>query len=644
MKISNISIGTTFYVLAPGSVFPVTANMAGELCLGGAQLAEGYLNLPHRTDDVFIPNPFGPGRLYRTGDMVILREDGSIELVGRTDYQIKIDGQRVEPNESNAIIQVQPGVATSCVIPALVRGRKSLVALVVSDKTKDWKSLVSGIRGSLRSEIQPYSIPRYWVEMDDLPVNTSGKTDMARLVNLVQTMSEDKLLAPSAQLDTAEGQLKSDVKQVLAEALFLSPSKINPAATFQELGGSSLDAIVLASKLRTIGFNIPVSDILQDLSLHDIFSKPQVAFSGPTEPPAPFSLIPPGSLTNAEEFEDAYPATPLQEGILVDSALGNANYIYQRVFKIQGKTVGQVKNALDEVIHRSPILRTTIKPWKRSFLQMIKPSLAIPWKMIRNQSLTTALEKLSKSPMQLDGPLLRAAVLDSEYLILEMHHSLFDFWSSQFIFADMVALLQNQEPVKRTPFTAYVAYQQTLSEGSDARTFWQEYLNSAPETVLELPLAKDAKKGMVLLADLGDALGEYTRNSGVTIATAIHQAWALTLASHMPTTDVTFMTAFSGRDAEVDGILSLNGPTLCTVPFRIDVGTSVPASLSAKELQKTLWNLAKFAHFGLRNVLSSASMKPGAINTMVNVLAKLEGVDQDGPLVPVITHGDNFTQ
>jgi hypothetical protein len=643
---SHIALGTTCYVFEPGTLSPVPVDVAGELCLGGQQLAQGYLNLPEQSKDVFIPNPFGPGRLYRTGDMVILRANGSIEMVGRKDFQIKVNGHRVEPNESNSIIQLQPGVVNSCVLAASVLGSMALVGLIVSDGSKSWHELVSAIRRTLRDRMHSYAIPRYWVKMEQLPLNAAGKADIASLVKLVESMEEDELVPSSVMNNGSTRELRSDIKRLLAKVLSLKPENVNPAATFQDLGGSSLNAIVLSSKLRTLGLHVPVASILQDLALYDIFAEPKTTLASLIGPAKPFSLLPIDSLSNVEDVEDAYPVTPLQEGILADSVMGHVNYVYQRVYKIQGPSADQLRAALGQVVRRSSILRTTFKSWKRSFIQIVRKQVEPAWHTIKKQRLATALAHLGKQHMDvIGGSLIRATMIGEEYLVLEMHHSLFDFWSSQFVFADMAALLCNQEPSPRTPFSAYVAYQQTLVNDLTAKHFWQEYLKGASETLLVVEEHNTHQNEDVALeANIGNALSKCC-DTGITIATVIHQAWALTLAQHTSQTDVMFMTAFSGRDAEVDGILTLDGPTLCIVPFRVSgLDSDAPVASHAKELQKNIWDLARYAHVGLRSAFAAASMKPTAINTMVNVLAKLEGVNADGPIAPVVEHKDNFTQ
>lgn len=633
-------------MLAPRSLSPVPANVPGELCLGGSQLAERYLNLPDKTREVFVPNPFGHGRLYRTGDMVAIRDDGSLELLGRIDQQVKIDGQRVEPSESNAAIQLLPGVAQSFVVSAVVLDRTALAAFIVPDGTKPWTTLVRDIRGALKEQIPSYAIPKYWLQTDELPLNTSGKVDVSRLVATVQAKTPAEM-TPTSDQPWALNTLEKTLTEATAGVLPLAATEIDVGMSFQELGGTSLDAILLASKLRHAGIHVPVSDILQAPSLRELAgTRFTFSLEQQDETPAPFSLLPAGvAMPSFDGLVDAYPATPLQEGILADTLLQNANYVYQRVYRIRGVDASVVRSALATVVQQNPIFRTSFVPWKRGFLQLVRAAADLPFTQLQGVSVERAMRESASREMPLDGPLVRATVCDGEHLILDMHHALFDYWSRQFLAADAAALLRREErPVSRLPFSTYVAFQQKQVRRPETAAFWRDYLHAAPGAVIDLPAAAGSDTPLVLTAKLGGGLTHLSHAAGVTVGTAVHAAWALTLAGELGSDDVVFVTEFSGRDADIDGVLDLAGPTLCTAPIRVGVDRAQTALQFTSSVQANLWSLSKNAHAGLRSALTAASVKPAAVNTMVNVLVQLEDVDEDGPLAPVVTHADNFTQ
>ena len=245
--------------------------------------------------------------------------------------------------------------------------------------------------------------------------------------------------------------------EVIANVLSISLGTVDPEASFQELGGSSPDAIVLASNLRKINIHVSVSDILQSSSVGEIAAyRTKSKIQGDVAPPQPFSLIPESVKLDLSGSEDACPATPLQESILADVVLSNVNYVYQRIYKLQGVSPTQVRSAMEEVLARNTILRTTFLPWKKSFLQVVNPTAILPWTNVRCQSLENFLDDMSTKEMSFDKPLIRVSVVNDEILVVEMHHALFDFWSRQFIIEDTIAILQGSHSISRLPFSSYV--------------------------------------------------------------------------------------------------------------------------------------------------------------------------------------------
>jgi hypothetical protein len=300
---------------------------------------------------------------------------------------------------------------------------------------------------------------------------------------------------------------------------------------------------------------------------------------------------------------------------------------------------------MDTVYARSSILRSSFFPWKRTFIQKVKSGAFLPWTVVKGKTLERFLKDSQGQDMPIDGPLVRAAIVEDTWLVFEMHHALFDFWSSQFIVEDTIATIKGQAVVPRQPFSSYVSWQQE-QHNTDAHNFWKTYLQTPPPSQLDFTKTKsDWSSGhFALTQDLGSNLTSFSSSHGVTIGTVLHGAWALTLASLLDTDDVTFVTAFSGRDANVDGVLSMDGPTLCTVPMRISINGHLSVVEFAKEVQNNLWNLSRYAHSGMRNALASASIKTSGFNTMVNLLGQLPSSGEETPLAPYMTHGDNYTQ
>lgn len=288
---------TRSYVLIPGTTQQAAVLEPGELCLGGDQLARSYLNRPEKTEEAFLKNPMGPGRIYRTGDMVVTHPNGSIEMIGRIDFQVKINGQRVEPGEKNYYIQEHHGVADSCTVAATVAGRKSLVAVVEPKDHSWWPKLPHELQQLLRQRLPAYMVPSYWLAVQQLPLNINGKVDVPQLVRMVECTPHEELLVHSAfrrsdvkhsPLDPAEEAMRT----VWSEVLRIPKAKIHFSDSFLDLGGSSLEAIMAMSVARTHLIDIKAQDVMLQESLRDLVQVSR-RMAAPLEqaPIRPFSLI-----------------------------------------------------------------------------------------------------------------------------------------------------------------------------------------------------------------------------------------------------------------------------------------------------------------------------------------------------------------
>lgn len=198
MAATTVPIGkpvsnTQLFVFDPQQQ-PVAPGIAGELYIGGDGLAQGYWNRPELTAEKFIKNPFGQGKLYKTGDLVRYLADGNIEFLGRIDQQIKLRGFRIELGEIETVLGQHPAVQQTVVVAREDKaGEKRLVAYVVTKaETEDWRreitgsvenlqSLVSSLRSYLQSKLPDYMIPNAFVQVEQLPLTPNGKIDRAAL-------------------------------------------------------------------------------------------------------------------------------------------------------------------------------------------------------------------------------------------------------------------------------------------------------------------------------------------------------------------------------------------------------------------------------------------------------------------------------
>ena len=622
-----------------------------ELCLGGHQLARGYLRDPQKTREVFIDNPFGPGRLYRTGDYVVCHSDGNIEMLGRIDQQTKIGGQRVEPEESNNLIRNHPDVVESCTIAAHVFNRTALVAVMVPSQGVSWSTLVAQLRKDVVSHLPSYAAPSYWLKTDVLPRNINGKVDHSGLKQAIESLVESDLLSISRTRRESMQTIANEdlILQAVATRLSIAPSNIDLFASFLDLGGSSLDAIHVATSLKEKGIAVEVASILQAENLKMVASQCEPTEAHILKEPEPFSLGP--SAFRWKDAVDAYPTTPLQEGLLANTLMGNTRYVYRRAYRMNNVSPTQLKAAFKAVIGRSALLRTSFVPHKASFVQAVNPSINLPW-----QEVKADIVSFMRSPVQnfddIMAPLLRLVVLNGKVPVVDIHHALFDFWSNCFLFDDVNATLLGKTPLLRAPFSSYVRFQRQQHNDS-TRAFWERYLGGAKNTQLTLTHTglpqhahEDSQEAFTVEAKVEADFPSITLRYGITVGSLMHAVWALALCTWSNQDDVQFAAAFSGRDANVHGILDLDGPTLCTVPMRVRVDRNLSLLDFVREVQSNhLWALPTYAHYGMRNALKAGGDDGNAFNTMINVLFKRsEASRTEQPLEPIEHDHPIFTE
>jgi amino acid adenylation domain-containing protein len=253
---------------------PTPIGAPGELCIGGAGVARGYLGRPALTAERFVPDPFTtkPGaRLYRSGDRVRWRHDGQLEFLGRLDEQVKIRGVRIEPGEVEYALRGHPRVAEAVVVACSLGGdHKSQVHLVGYVVPRDAAVLAderqfawqAELRGFLRRRLPDYMVPSAIISVGELPLTPNGKVDRQALPVPASTWAERDHVAP-----------RTETERRLAEmwGAFLRLPRVGRDSAFLDLGGDSLRGIQLASRIRTaFGIEFGVRDLMQASTLSEV--------------------------------------------------------------------------------------------------------------------------------------------------------------------------------------------------------------------------------------------------------------------------------------------------------------------------------------------------------------------------------------
>jgi amino acid adenylation domain-containing protein len=255
--VSNIQT----YVL-DSALQPLPTGIAGELYISGAGLARGYWNRPELTAASFLPNPFThePGtRMYRTGDRVRWRADGTLEFLGRIDHQIKLRGFRIELGEIESVLQEHPAVQVCAVINDS-KDPHQLAAFVVARGNSEGVS-DSGLRAYLNTRLPDFMVPAIFITVPSLPLNTSGKVDR-------KALAEIQISRPSfGGGNPLQGSTEEIITGIWQQ--LLSRNDLKPDQNFFEAGGNSLLIVRMYDALRA-SFG-PV------LSMADLFQYPTIA-------------------------------------------------------------------------------------------------------------------------------------------------------------------------------------------------------------------------------------------------------------------------------------------------------------------------------------------------------------------------------
>ncbi len=423
---------------------PVPVGCYGELCIGGLGLARGYADRPDLTANAFVPDGVSGAvgaRLYRTGDVVRLRWDGSLEFCGRRDDQLKIRGHRIEPGEVVAALLAYPAVKEAVVSASEgTDAEKFLMAHLVPKA--DAVVAVDALKTFLGSVLPAAAIPSSIVILDEMPRSPNGKIDKKNLPmpdSMRPTMTED-----FAKPRNEREQTLADIWQ---NALGLD--RVGRNDDFFALGGDSIRALHIVEKARLAGFALRVQDVFQKPSVARLAETTEVVAQPQTI--EPFALLAEADRdwvqSEAPALEDAFPVAMLQAGMLFHSMKTPNSATYHQVltmslalpFDAEG-----IQAAVDAVVARRPALRLAFASTGISEpLQLVhrQASLPVGFHDLRalsptaqEETLAAWLEQERFRPFDVTRPpLLRLHVHRRDDAQLQLtfcfHHAVLDGWS-----------------------------------------------------------------------------------------------------------------------------------------------------------------------------------------------------------------------
>jgi amino acid adenylation domain-containing protein len=487
--------GTRAYVV-DGGMEPLPAGAPGQLLLGGAGLARGYLGRPELTAERFVPDPFGGepgGRLYRTGDLCRYRAEGELEFLERIDQQVKIRGFRIELGEVEAAVAAHPAVAEAVVVSREDRpGERRLVAYVVA--AEGCSPGASELREALAARLPAFMLPAAWVVLGSLPRTANGKLDRRAL----PAPEEGSPAAPAAPQSPLEVWLAGVWRDLLGIAA------VGRNDSFFHLGGHSLLASRLAARVRQeAGVELPLAAIFAGPTLAGLARR----IEGLGQP------LPLDAMLPAPRTRDL-PLSFAQQRIWFLHRLQPASPAYNMAgaLRVTGRLDrAALERALVEIVRRHEALRTRFPETAGGPLQVIGPAGGPLLAHFDLRSLppaagTTEIVRLltaeARRPFDLGAAaplrvLLVRTAKDEHAVLLAMHHIVADGWSVEILRRELSALYGAfaaglPSPLAELPvqYADFAGWQRAWLAGPalDSRlAWWRDYLAGAPPA-LELPL------------------------------------------------------------------------------------------------------------------------------------------------------------
>ncbi|HEV2846639.1 MAG TPA: condensation domain-containing protein, partial [Thermoanaerobaculia bacterium] len=573
------------YLLDP-ALNLVPAGVPGEIFVGGAGLALGYLNRPELTAERFVPNPFGePGsRLYRSGDLARRLPDGDLEYLGRIDHQVKIRGFRIELGEIESALARHPAVREAV---ALVREDR-LVAWVVP--AEGAAPTLSELRAFAGASLPDYMLPSALVVLDRLPLTPNGKADRRALAGMA--LETD----PATQDYVPPRNGTEELLAVLwAEVLGVERAGVHD--DFFALGGHSLLAVRLISKIEdAFGVRLSVRVVFQAKTLGEMAERIAKEKAGG----APLKA---GAIGRVPRNGAPLPLSFSQERLwfLDQLAPGNAAYNVPSFVRLRGRLdETALRRTLAGVTRRHEALRTTFGESGGLPFQVIAPAreIALPLADLsalrggawEGEMLRLATEEARRPFDLVRGPLFRAGLvrLDGRdhVLLLNIHHIVSDGWSMGVLIREIAelyaALAEGRPPsLPELPiqYADYAAWQRDRLQGETLEAelaFWRQRLAGVPP--LEMPtdrprqLQPTFQGGLLSLdlpADLPDLLRALRRGEEVTSYMALLAAFQTLLLRYTGQTDFAVGSPVANRtQSELEGLV---GFFVNTLPLRVDL-------------------------------------------------------------------------
>lgn len=471
ISIGNPVSNTSCYILDKNKNL-LPPFIPGILHIEGDGVSKGYLNLKDLTNDKFSKNKFTGNIMYNTGDVAYFTDSGELFYLGRTDFQVKVNGHRIELDEISNQILKNPNIDNCIVVSKTLENNHSYLCAYYTVKNNC--SDVINLRSDLGKVLPNYMVPQYFIKLDDFPHTPNGKIDRKRLP-LPSIEINRKIVAPRNGTD-------SKLVVILKDLLHTSDISIDDS--FFDLGGDSLTAIRLCSKIyNEFRVQLYVQDIFETKIISDISDLIKLRSKETVKKICSYPA------------KDSYPASFAQSRIYFASQLSGKN---STLYNITGglifdqkPNIAKLENAINKTLETQSSLRTYFKLEEGSLVQKILPFM--PFKLeISNTSINESEIEYTinefNTPFNLEeAPLFRAKLIYlnnlKAILLVSTHHIVCDGTSLNILINELSSIYNsNTIPALPVEYKDYTLWEMNNFESGDFKTS-EEYWIHKFETI-----------------------------------------------------------------------------------------------------------------------------------------------------------------
>ncbi|HKX32076.1 MAG TPA: amino acid adenylation domain-containing protein, partial [Blastocatellia bacterium] len=589
---------------------PVPIGVIGEIYVGGAGVARGYLGRPELTAERFLHDPFtglAESRLYRTGDLARRRPDGDLEYVGRGDEQVKIRGFRIELQEIRSTILQHPRVRDAVItVVEDSPGERRLAAYLVPQRREE-PPAIDELRRYLRERLAEFMVPSFFVMLDELPLTPHGKLDRRAL-----PPPESNRPDLTSGFSAPETETEAALAEVWARALGIERVGIDD--NFFDLGGDSIRSIQVKARAEQLGLNFS----LQQMFGHPTIRRLALAIAGAAPTVVPAAVTQPFSLVSARDRErlpdgldDSYPLTKLQAGLVFHSerAVDYETYVTSLHLRMPLE-MPLLQRAIDRMVSRHPILRTSFNLSSYSEpLQLVHQAASLRLKFedlsgLSDREQESAVAEFVAAERRRRFDWTRAPLIDlqvhrrsPETLQFTLSEPFLDGWSVASLLTELFtlyfseltggALSEREGAPLRAGFRDYVALEQEALRSSADREYWlnrmgdysRRSLPQGPPLSLRAVALPIERLEVPISAPVSSAIYGFAHRARVPIKSVLLAAHLRVLSLLTGEPEVVTGLLYNGRPEVVDGDRML-GLFLNAMPMRLSLDPGTWAGLA----------------------------------------------------------------